>query len=241
MAGRRSVGTAATPLDCPPLEPEKQPANMRVPGLSDWHIKRNRAAEYAQQIVPSYLAGLSANQVAAKFSVTAKTVLNILKRENIPPRSRAAANALRWVEPKFRANQVEKRRGKPTWSKGQTWTIGRPVFKPSIRGEGNPNWKGGRLTLALQIRRLGQYKIWRSAVFTRDNFTCRECGVGGTRIEADHIIPFSKIMDDFSIDSVDGAIACNPLWDVENGRTLCKPCHRKTPTFGSKWRTMIAM
>ncbi len=28
MAGRRSVGTAATPLDCPPLEPEKQPANM---------------------------------------------------------------------------------------------------------------------------------------------------------------------------------------------------------------------
>ena len=28
LAGRRSVGTAATPLDCPPLEPEKQPANM---------------------------------------------------------------------------------------------------------------------------------------------------------------------------------------------------------------------
>ena len=28
LPGRRSVGTAATPLDCPPLEPEKQPANM---------------------------------------------------------------------------------------------------------------------------------------------------------------------------------------------------------------------
>ena len=28
LPGRRSVGTAATPLDCPPLEPEKQPTNI---------------------------------------------------------------------------------------------------------------------------------------------------------------------------------------------------------------------
>lgn len=35
------------------------------------------------------------------------------------------------------------------------------------------------------------YKI-RKSIFKRDNYTCKYCGVVGGRLEADHIIPFSK-------------------------------------------------
>lgn len=58
---------------------------------------------------------------------------------------------------------------------------------------------------------------WRLAVFTRDNFTCRNCGARG-RIEADHIKPYSAHPE--------------LRHDLENGRTLCVPCHRRTPTYG---------
>ncbi|MFA5937105.1 MAG: hypothetical protein WC822_04480 [Candidatus Paceibacterota bacterium] len=27
------------------------------------------------------------------------------------------------------------------------------------------------------------------------------------------------------------AMSFNPLWDIDNGRTLCKECHKKTPTY----------
>ena len=30
------------------------------------------------------------------------------------------------------------------------------------------------------------------------------------------------------------AIKCNELWDINNGRTLCHPCHRTTDTYGFK-------
>ena len=34
------------------------------------------------------------------------------------------------------------------------------------------------------------------------------------------------------IKSVDDARKCDELWDTNNGRTLCRDCHRKTDTYG---------
>lgn len=50
--------------------------------------------------------------------------------------------------------------------------------------------------------------------------------------DADHIYPFSKILDDFNITSIEEAISCEKLWDTENGRTLCRDCHIKTDSYG---------
>jgi 5-methylcytosine-specific restriction endonuclease McrA len=60
---------------------------------------------------------------------------------------------------------------------------------------------------------------WRTAVFVRDGFKCVQCGKGG-RLQADHIQP----------------VASHPELRhvLSNGRTLCVPCHKKTPTYG--WR-----
>lgn len=67
-----------------------------------------------------------------------------------------------------------------------------------------------------------KYKAWRLAVFKRDKFTCRWCKRSGryVRLEADHILPKST----------------HPqlMYKISNGRTLCRRCHRKTPTFGLK-------
>lgn len=76
----------------------------------------------------------------------------------------------------------------------------------------------GKTVLHERQRKSAAYKAWRTLVFERDNYTCRECGQRGGYLHADHIKPF--------------AYSPELRFDVTNGRTLCVPCHKKTPTFG---------
>ncbi len=94
-------------------------------------------------------------------------------------------------------------------------------------GKYSSNWKGGITSLNKQIRGSEKYINWRTQVFGRDNFTCRECGIRGVWLEAHHIKRFSDIMKEYNIKSLEQALQCNNLWDLNNGITLCKECHRK--------------
>lgn len=74
-----------------------------------------------------------------------------------------------------------------------------------------------------KLRQSPRYKEWRTRVFERDNYTCQECKTRGGFLNADHIKPFAFFPD--------------LRFDVDNGRTLCAPCHRQTDTFGFRaWR-----
>lgn len=91
------------------------------------------------------------------------------------------------------------------------------------------------------IRDIWQYEDWRTKVFERDGYTCTKCGQRGGRfnLNVDHIKPFAQILEENNINSYNtnyyqDAIACNELWDIRNGRTLCVECHRKTPTYGGR-------
>lgn len=88
------------------------------------------------------------------------------------------------------------------------------------RGKKSHLWQGGKTTEAMRIRNSREYADWRAAVFQRDGYVCQECGKRGGRLNADHIKPFSTHPE---------LRLC-----VDNGRTLCEPCHRKTPTWGRK-------
>ena len=92
-------------------------------------------------------------------------------------------------------------------------------------GEKNSNWKGGVTPINMKIRNSIEYKNWRESVFARDNWTCVLCKKRSKKgesviLHADHIQPF------FSHPEL--------RFDIRNGRTLCKDCHRKTDNFGIK-------
>jgi hypothetical protein len=97
-------------------------------------------------------------------------------------------------------------------------------MRQSSLGEKGTNWKGGVTEENYRIRRSGKYADWRTSVFKRDDYTCQHCGdraAVGHRVElhADHIKPF--------------AFYPESRFDINNGQTLCVPCHKKTPTFGN--------
>lgn len=109
-------------------------------------------------------------------------------------------------------------------------------FKCS-RGENRPAWKGGISKLSSLIRTLPENRNWIKSVFQRDNYTCQFCGERGEKANnlcADHIESFAYILKKNNIKTLDEAKSCFELWDIRNGRTLCRPCHRKTPNFGFK-------
>ena len=89
------------------------------------------------------------------------------------------------------------------------------------------NWKGGITSLAMIIRNHFKYRQWRSDNFTRDDFTCQNCGERGGKLHAHHIKKFSVIMEEYKIKTLEEALDCEELWNVNNGMTLCKKCHNK--------------
>lgn len=77
-------------------------------------------------------------------------------------------------------------------------------------------WEGGK-TQGQKVRMLAPHKEWRILVLHRDNFTCQVCGIRGGKLEVDHIKSFSGYPE--------------LRLELSNGRTLCKPCHKNTPTY----------
>lgn len=106
-------------------------------------------------------------------------------------------------------------------SLGRTHTLeSRLKLSEKTKGANGSNWKGGLTEISQIIRCSARYKIWREAVFKRDNWTCVICSKKGGNLNADHIKKFADYPElRFSID---------------NGRTLCVPCHKATDTYGSK-------
>ena len=92
----------------------------------------------------------------------------------------------------------------------------------SRRGEKSHLWKGGVTPVNKAIRHSIEYRLWRESVFKRDNYTCVWCGKVGGRIEADHIKAFKDYPE--------------LRFAIDNGRTLCKSCHKKTDTYGRKFK-----
>jgi 5-methylcytosine-specific restriction endonuclease McrA len=101
---------------------------------------------------------------------------------------------------------------------------------PQKYGSERHNFRG-RTTLQQKIRTNSNYIDWRNRVFIRDNYTCTECNKRGGFIEAHHIYTFANILDDYQITSIQDALKCDLLWDIKNGKTLCKGCH-KNEHFG---------
>lgn len=102
--------------------------------------------------------------------------------------------------------------------------------REGLKGDKNPKWKGGVASFREKVKSLPQYLDWKISVFIRDNRTCQHCNLPQSKnvaINAHHLDFFSHIIDRYKIDTLEKASACDALWDVSNGITLCVRCHKK--------------
>lgn len=117
----------------------------------------------------------------------------------------------------------------------------RYVKKVRAKGKESWAWKGGIYPLEKMIRALPEYTEWRISVFERDHYTCNYCIKRGVYLEAHHYKKsFSEIFQEFLKEYdqfspiedketlVRLAMKYEPFWDVNNGETLCKRCHKET-------------
>ena len=95
-------------------------------------------------------------------------------------------------------------------------------------GENSYNWKDGICSISHRIRSLVRYSKWVQNVFKRDKYTCQKCGDNrGGNLEAHHINKLNNIIRDNNLKEIIDVIKCKELWDLNNGITLCKNCHKK--------------
>lgn len=92
------------------------------------------------------------------------------------------------------------------------------------RGNKSHRWQGGITPILETERRRIEFRLWREAVFTRDNWTCQECKIRGGKLRAHHIKSFAKFPE--------------LRFALDNGITLCERCHFKTDNYGGKSRNV---
>jgi len=128
-----------------------------------------------------------------------------------------------------------KKHSKETKEKMRMAKLGKPHFqseetkikiglgnkgRKGISGEKHYNWKGGITPLNRKLRTSAMWRLWREAIFLRDNFTCQnpKCefceNIMGVNLHPHHI----------------KSLALYPelAFKVENGITYCEEYHLKT-------------
>lgn len=106
------------------------------------------------------------------------------------------------------------------------------------RGKLHYGWRNGITSLVTKIRLSKKCQEWRYNIYKRDGFKCVLCGDNtGGNLNVDHYpVSFVNILVDYKITTLKYALRCKKLWDENNGRTLCVPCHEKTDNYGKRYR-----
>lgn len=198
-----------------------------------------------------YDKGFSCRQIAGELHISChKTVASILSQRGVILRNASEAQRLRHPSKIFpfrerivhfcsKCNNTVSNRNnllcRECWrrtNKGEdhpSWKGGKPSCKGCgvplssyslkknlcrschdvIKGPNHWNWKGGKARRILNNR---EYKEWRTAVFERDEYTCQRCHTNGGYLNAHHIVRWCDSEE--------------KRFDIDNGLTLCKTCHK---------------
>lgn len=167
----------------------------------------------------SYLAELPLRDSEGRF---AKGNLGFWKGKKIKPlteqHKKKISNSLKGRQPKNKIGTLKFWLGKKRPNLHSLET--RKKISLQRKGENSHLWRGGITAINQKIRTSFEYKEWRKSVFERDNYTCVFCQKRGGVLNADHIKAFSKYPE--------------LRLDINNGRTLCKSCHEKTPNYKNR-------
>ena len=100
--------------------------------------------------------------------------------------------------------------------------------------------------LNLKIRNTTQYLNWRLSILKRDNFTCKICRASvkenkSLRLEVHHPKAFDDICKENNVSTIEQALQCKELWNVNNGISICYRCHKDVEKLRTKLRNIFSM
>ena len=93
-------------------------------------------------------------------------------------------------------------------------------------GKNASNWKGDKAISPKneRIRKSVEFRLWREAVFARDNWTCQKYGIKGGKLHPHHIQNFAEYPE--------------LRFAIDNGITLSKKAHKEFhKKYGNKNNT----
>jgi len=138
-----------------------------------------------------------------------RKVSETLKRKGIKPKK-----PFRWTDkkrPPFSKECIEKMRKSRKGTKLSVET--RKKMSEAHKGEKAYNYKGNLSANKVRIRHQIEFRLWREAVFARDNWTCQKCKERGNKLHPHHILNFAQYVD--------------LRFAIDNGITFCIKCHMK--------------
>lgn len=100
------------------------------------------------------------------------------------------------------------KKGQKPWNTGKI--LHYSIWNKGIRGKDSHSWKGADKCVYKHYK-TADYIEWRTKVFTRDDYTCLNCGARGVVLHPHHIKSYTNFPDS--------------RYDIDNGVTLCVPCH----------------
>jgi len=84
---------------------------------------------------------------------------------------------------------------------------------PQLGGKNNWNWQGGITPINAKLRNSIEFRLWREAVFARDNWTCQKYHIKGGKLHPHHIQNFAQYPE--------------LRFAIDNGITLSEKAHRE--------------
>ena len=96
---------------------------------------------------------------------------------------------------------------------GKKFTPHSDASKAKRSGKNHWNWKGGIQKDTDVIRHSIEMRLWREAVFARDNYTCQKSGEKGGKLVAHHINNFADYPE--------------LRFAIDNGITLSEKSHKE--------------
>lgn len=144
---------------------------------------------------------LSSDEIGEKYNVSGGSILNLLKKFEIPARTTSEIMRLYY----------DFKDGHRRQSEHLQKIENKIIHSCATRGISIEEFDGFKSDERHMIRNSYDYKHWRMEVFTRDNFTCQACGKIGGNLQAHHIENFSSHPE--------------LRFDVNNGVTFCVKCH----------------
>lgn len=164
-----------------------------------------KTLDITEEIARRYLNGETVESLCREVGVCGSVFVRELKRAGISTRT---ALEISEKNRKKALASIRRHCAAGTWGK---------IVSASHQGIPLREWRGFKYADRERLQRSTSWKQWRLAIFRRDHFTCVMCGDRSRKkhrvtLDPHHIYP--------------KATYPWKVFDVNNGVTLCRPCHR---------------